>query len=219
MKSLLPVNFPRDKKGSPLLPKDDAGFQAVGKQIMNDHFSDLFSDIKCQDKSYALAIEQIQQQIAMFVYFNRSDKPEYKCLDDLQWLYKVAREPMYDYDEKVRDKFFFNAAYAFLFTWFAKNPVAREFTKSQFRKKNEKYVQITLKRITELGEIAWTTFKACNVAKPKVVDRRYVQEAEASLSKALKATKTDIITRAEENLAFARAARRSHKNGVETTAE
>lgn len=101
----------------------------------------------------------------MFVYFNRSDKPEYKCLEDLQWLYKVAREPMYDYDEKVRDKFFFNGAFAFLFTWFAKSPSAREFTKSQFRKKNEKYVHLTLKRISELGDIAWTTFKACNVSK------------------------------------------------------
>ena len=47
---------------------------------------------------------------------------------------------MYDYDEKVRDKFFFNAAYSFLFTWFAKSPEAKKFTKSQFAKKNEKYV-------------------------------------------------------------------------------
>jgi len=127
----LPSNFPRDKKGSPLLPKDAVGFQAVGKQIMEDHFSVLSSNTN-DDKDYALAITHIQQQIAMFVYFNRSDKPEYKCLEDLQWLYKVAREPMYDYDEKVRDKFFFNAAFAFLFTWFAKSPSAREFTRSQF---------------------------------------------------------------------------------------
>lgn len=98
---------------------------------MEDHFSVLSSNTN-DDKDYALAITHIQQQIAMFVYFNRSDKPEYKCLEDLQWLYKVAREPMYDYDEKVRDKFFFNAAFAFLFTWFAKSPSAREFTRSQF---------------------------------------------------------------------------------------
>ena len=72
---------------------------------------------------------------------------------------------MYDYDEKVRDKFFFNAAFAFLFTWFARSPSAKEFTKSQFTKKNEKYVQITKKRIEQLGEIAWTSLKACNVPK------------------------------------------------------
>ena len=64
-------------------------------------------------------------------------------------------------------------------------------------KKNEKYVQITLKRISELGEIAWANFKACNVAKPKAADRRYVQEAEASLSTAMKATKAQTISKAE----------------------
>ena len=41
LRSLLPAGFPRDKKGSPLLPKDAAGFQAVGKQIMEDHFPPL----------------------------------------------------------------------------------------------------------------------------------------------------------------------------------
>ena len=82
---------------------------------------------------------------------------------------------MYDYDERVRDKFFFNAAFAFLFTWFAKSPSAREFTKTQFQRKNEKYVQITLNRISELGELAWTTLKACNVSKPKPTDKQYVQ--------------------------------------------
>jgi len=80
LKSLLPKNFPRDKKGSPLLPKDAAGFQAVGKQIMDDHFSILSNNQSCTDKNYVLAVTQIQQHIAMFVYFNRSDKPEYKCL-------------------------------------------------------------------------------------------------------------------------------------------
>ena len=49
LKNLLPVNFPRDKKGSPLLPKDAAGFQAVGKQIMDDHFS-VLSENSCTDK-------------------------------------------------------------------------------------------------------------------------------------------------------------------------
>ena len=102
----------------------------------------------------------------------------------------MAREPMYDYDEKVRDKFFFNAAFAFLFTWFSKSPVAKEFTKSQFQKKNARYVEITLKRISELGEIAWTTLKSCNVSKIKAADKKYVEEAEASLNKTLKATKT-----------------------------
>ena len=97
---------------------------------------------------------------------------------------------MYDYDEKVRDKFFFNAAFAFLFTWFSKSPDAREFTKSQFQKKNAKYVQITLKRISELGEMAWNTLKSCNVSKMKAVDKKYVEEAEASLNKTLKANKT-----------------------------
>ena len=155
----------------------------------------------------------------MFVYFNRSDKPEYKCLEDLQWLYKVAREPMYDYDEKVRDKFFFNAAFAFLFTWFAKSPKAREFTKSQFQKKNEKYIQITLKRIEELGEIAWNTFKACNVSRPKAADKLYVQEAELSLAKALKASKTEIMERALAKLNTAKKSRRSLKNDKETALE
>lgn len=181
MKSLLPSNFPRDKKGSPLLPKDAAGFQAVGKQILEDHFSDLIKDTFV-DKDYATAIAHLEQQIAMFVYFNRSDKPEYTCLKDLQWLYTVAREPMYDYDEKVRDKFFFNAAFSFLFTWFSKSPSAREFTKSQFKKKNEKYVHLTLKRISDLGDIAWSSFKACNVSKQKNSDKKYLIAAEESLA-------------------------------------
>jgi hypothetical protein len=138
VRSLLPSEFPRDKKGSPLLPRDAAGFQAVGKQIMNLHFSALTNDTN-DDKENALAVSHLEQMLAMFVYFNRSDKPEYRCLDDLKWLYKMAREPMYDYDEKVRDKFFFNSAFAFLFTWFAKSPSGKEFTRSQFKKKNEKY--------------------------------------------------------------------------------
>lgn len=104
---------------------------------------------------------------------------------------------MYDYDEKVRDKFFFNAAFACLFTWFAKSPSAREFTKSQFQKKNEKYVSLTLNRISQMGDLAWTTFKACNVAKLKVSDKRYVLEAEQNLATALKLTKTERLQKAE----------------------
>jgi len=84
----------------------------------------------------------------LFVYFNRSDKSEYKCLENLQWLYKVAKGPMYHYDEKVRDKFFFNPAFAFLFTWFAKSPSGREFTQSRFEKNDEKYISPTLSHIS-----------------------------------------------------------------------
>jgi len=55
---------------------------------------------------------------------------------------------MYHYDEKVRDKFFFNPAFAFLFTWFAKSPSGREFTQSRFEKKDEKYISPTLSHIS-----------------------------------------------------------------------
>jgi len=164
------------------------------------------------DREYALAITNLQQMIAMFVYFNRSDKPEYRCLDDLKWLYRMAREPMYDYDEKVRDKFFFNSAFAFLFTWFAKSPSGKEFTKSQFQKKNEKYVHLTMKRIEELGDIAWSTFKACNVSKQKQSDKRHVLKAEESLARSLKLTKAERIQKAEAKLAYARQTKRSNKN-------
>lgn len=75
----------------------------------------------------------------MFVYFNRSDKSEYKCLENLKWHYKVAKGPMYHYDEKVRDKFFFNPAFAFLYYVFSKTLSGIEFTKSRFEKKDAKY--------------------------------------------------------------------------------
>lgn len=73
-----------------------------------------------KDKISLNAVEILQQYLAMFVYFNRSDKPEYKCLDDMQWLIKIAKIPMYEYQEKGKDKFFFNACFSVLFTLFAK---------------------------------------------------------------------------------------------------
>jgi len=47
---------------------------------------------------------------------------------------------MYHYDEKVRDKFFFNTAFSFLYYVFAKSRSGIEFTKSKFEKKDAKYV-------------------------------------------------------------------------------
>lgn len=48
-----------------------------------------------------------------------------------------------------------------------------------------------------MGDLAWTTFKACNVAKLKVSDKRYVLEAEENLANALKLTKTERLQKAE----------------------
>jgi len=45
---------------------------------MEEHFSDLVSNLKHDKELIAL----LQQMIALFVYFNRSDKPEYKCLEN-----------------------------------------------------------------------------------------------------------------------------------------
>ena len=58
-----------------------------------------------------------------------------------------------------------------------------------------------MSRISELGDLAWTTFKACNVAKLKVSDKRHVLEAEESLANALNLTKADRIQKAEAKLA------------------
>jgi len=47
---------------------------------------------------------------------------------------------MYHYDEKVRDKFFFNPVFAFLYVWFAKSLSGIEFTKSNLKEKDAMYV-------------------------------------------------------------------------------
>jgi len=44
-----------------------------------------------------------------------------------------------------------------------------------------------------MGDLAWNTLKACNVAKQKVSDKRYVREAEENLANALKLTRVQRI--------------------------
>jgi hypothetical protein len=77
--------------------------------------------VHSQDKNSESAVTLIQEYLAMFVYFNRSDKPEYKCLSEMQWLIKIAKDPMYECAQKVKDKFFFDPCFSVLFTLFAKS--------------------------------------------------------------------------------------------------
>jgi len=57
------------------------------------------------------------------------------------------------------------------------------------------------------------------VSKLKTVDKLYVKEAEERLAKTLKASKTEIIERAQAKLDTAKKSRRSLKNDKETALE
>jgi len=48
-----------DKKGSPIMPKDVVSFQAIGKDILDYHFSVLVSN-SYHDRGYATAIANLQ---------------------------------------------------------------------------------------------------------------------------------------------------------------
>jgi len=67
-----------------------------------------------------------------------------------------------------------------------------------------------------MGDLAWNTLKACNVAKLKVSDKRYVLEAEKLLENALKLTEAQRIEKAEAKLAKAKSACRSKKTDKES---
>ena len=127
LRSLTPDSVPRDKKGSALLPKDISGFKTIGKMIFDQNFSYLGASEP--DKLSSNAVEILEQYLALFAYFNRSDKPEYKCLGELQWLIKIAKGPMYEYKQQVKDKFFFDACFSVLFTLFAKTQQGQQFTR------------------------------------------------------------------------------------------
>ena len=110
----------------------------------------------------------------MFVYFNRSDKPEYKCLSEMQWLIKIAKDPMYECAQKVKDKFFFDPCFSVLFTLFAKSKEGQKFTKKQFEAKNPKYIEVTCNRIQELGDYTLQQLKSCTTSKPRPKEKIYV---------------------------------------------
>ena len=99
-------------------------------------------------------LKEFCELVKLLVFSHRHNKND-SYLENPIIDFAIVREPMYKYSKNSQERFFDFPVFAFLFAWFAQNPLALEFAKEKFEENPDQgYPVRMLAEVKHLGSEA-----------------------------------------------------------------